>query len=165
MNPQLIWIAVTAGTVLAVLGLVAAGVRRTRPAAIEVPPPLTTGERTLYRGMWKQIETRFTEHPDAAVLEAKGLIAFILRRIDDPALHRFRDAHASMRMYARVSSSELGQAMLRFRATFEELVGFGRLDVAREIVTEREVVGASVSSEQPLRAAAALPSPLPDTSR
>lgn len=166
MSPQLIWIAVTAGTVLAVLGLVAVGVRRTKHAAIELPTPLTAGERTLYRGMWKQIETRFAEHPEAAVLEAKGLIAFILRRLDDPAVHRYREAHASLRANARVGASELGQAMIRFRTTFEELVGFGRTDIPLEIVPGQEMAGTlAVRSERRLQTRAVLPLPLPDTSR
>lgn len=152
MNAQLLWIAVAAVAAFAIVGLIAAGVRRSRSTSRDVRArhirELTDAERSHYRSTWWRIEAHFIEHPASAVVEAHELIAAVLDRReypqDDPVVvEHFRPATAVIEAKRRdtASTEDLRQAMLHYRALFDAIVG-GRVageDIATEIATHREV--------------------------
>ncbi|HEX8154279.1 MAG TPA: hypothetical protein VF698_14190 [Thermoanaerobaculia bacterium] len=119
--------------------------------------PLTAAERDRYRGEWMRVEARFVERPTTAVVEADELIDEIMRAQGYPigdferhAAHlsvkhpriveHYRAGHDAIdsNKDGKSSTEELRQAMLHYRALFEELVGRGD-DVARDIAVEREL--------------------------
>jgi hypothetical protein len=123
--------------------------------------PLSAAEREQYRGEWKRLETRFLERPTTAVAEADELVADIMR-VQGYPLGDFEKhaAHLSVK-HPRVvehyraghkvlggapgsaSTEDLRQALLHYRALFEELTGAGSAtDVVRDIPRENEVVTA-----------------------
>ena len=98
-------------------------------------------ERERFVAEWQGVQSRFVDHPKAAVTEADELIAALLeargypkdtfeqRAADVSVSHPrvmkdYRVAHAiAVRPYqAEASTEELRTAMIQFRAIFEELV-------------------------------------------
>ncbi len=129
--------------------------------------PLTAGERDRYRGDWKRIEARFVERPILALFEAEELIDDVMRTRGYPmadfeahaahisvqhpqVVEQYRAGHVVMAR-GNASTEERRQAMLHFRALFDELVGRGGNDVAQDIATHPEI-----AAEEP-RASAAAP--------
>ncbi|HEX7152123.1 MAG TPA: hypothetical protein VF618_11610 [Thermoanaerobaculia bacterium] len=117
--------------------------------------PLNAGERDRYRSEWSKIETRFLERPTTAVVEADELVADIMRVQGYPmgdfekhaahlsvkhprVIDHYRNGHKIMTATPGSSTTEdLRQAMLHYRALFEELVGqgaSGKTDIVREDV-------------------------------
>jgi hypothetical protein len=120
--------------------------------------PLSAAERDRYRGEWKAIEARFVERPATAVVEAEEMIDNVMRARGYPmadfekhaehlsvkhpkVVEHYRAGHAALDAHEHGSSSteDLRQAMLHYRALFEELVGAGGTDVEQPVVAAREV--------------------------
>jgi hypothetical protein len=190
INPQWIWIAAAVVAVLVIIALIAAGVRRSRSAALRDHfgreyertvetagsrsraenelvaraeeaktfdiRPLSASERGRYRDEWRRIEARFVERPTTAVVEADELIADVMRTRGYPiadfekhaallsvkhprVVEHYRAGHDVIDRHGRgaASTEDLRQAVLHYRALFEELVNDGA-DVERPVVTARD---------------------------
>lgn len=106
--------------------------------------PLSAAERTRYRDEWRKIETRFVDRPTTAVVEADELIRDVLRHRGYPMadfeehaklisvrhpklVEHYRAGHEIIdrREGGAPSTEELRQAMLHYRALFDELVHEG----------------------------------------
>jgi len=104
--------------------------------------PLTAPERDRFVADWKKIETQFVERPTTAVVEADELIASVMRTRGYPmadfqkyaellsvkhprVVEHYRAGHAIIDTHARgaASTEDLRQAMLHYRALFDELLG------------------------------------------
>ena len=127
--------------------------------------PLSVRERNRYRDEWSQVEQRFVDRPATAVVEADELIAEVMRTrgypvgdfekhtaalsVDYPkVVEHYREGHTIIDRQGRgeASTEDLRQAVLHYRALFEELVGTSpRTDMESEIHTEREIA----ASEKP----------------
>lgn len=118
--------------------------------------PLSASERDRYRDEWRRIEARFVERPTTAVVEADELIADVMRTRGYPiadfekhaallsvkhprVVEHYRAGHEVIDRHGRgaASTEELRQAVLHYRALFEELVNDGG-DVERPIATVRD---------------------------
>ena len=103
---------------------------------------LTTAERDRYAGLWRSAQERFVDSPPMAVAEADHLVAEVMRvrgypmtdfeqaAADVSVVHphlvtNYRAAHAIALSSAgqKASTEELRQAMVHYRALFEELLG------------------------------------------
>jgi len=119
--------------------------------------PLTAAERQRFTAEWRKIEQRFVERPAASVVEADELITEVMRTRGYPmadfakhadylsvkhpqVVEHYRDGHDIIDRHTRntASTEDLRQAVLHYRALFDELVNEG--DVPREVRTSREVV-------------------------
>jgi len=106
--------------------------------------PLTGADRARYRMEWKKIETRFVDRPTTAVVEADELIRDVLRTRGYPMadfeehaklisvrhprlVEHYRAGHdiIDRREGGAPSTEELRQAMLHYRALFDEVVHEG----------------------------------------
>ena len=118
---------------------------------------LDAAERSRYRSEWLRVEQHFLERPTAAVVEADELVADIMRvqgyPIGDFEKHA---AHLSVK-HPRVvehyraghrvidgtpgsaSTEDLRQAMLHYRALFDQLLGDHRDDVIADVPRANEV--------------------------
>ena len=124
--------------------------RRQRRAQLDIRP-LEPGARERYADRWQAAQRRFVDEPAPAVGEADALVSAVMSErgypvsdefdqraadisVDHPVVvEHYRAAHAiSMRATAGDASTEdLRQAMVHFRALFDDLLG-------REERTERE---------------------------
>ena len=103
---------------------------------------LTTAERDRYAEMWRVAQERFVDSPPMAVAEADHLVTEVMRvrgypmadfeqqaadiSVDHPHLvTNYRSAHAIAASSAKdkAGTEELRQAMVHYRALFEELLG------------------------------------------
>ncbi len=126
-------------------------IRRTQEARKFDIRPLSTTERNGFRREWASIEARFVERPATAVVSADELIAAVMRTRGYPVadfdqyasllsvehprvVEHYRAGHAVIESHGRGSASteDLRQAMLHYRALFEELVGTGT-DIAQPV--------------------------------
>jgi hypothetical protein len=123
--------------------------------------PLSASEREQYRREWERVEKHFVERPAMAVVEADELVAVIMRAqgypigdFDKHAAHlsvhhprvveHYRAGHEVIDAAPGSASTEdLRQAMLHYRALFDELVGNAASDVARDIPRANEVAAPS----------------------
>lgn len=116
--------------------------------------PFTASERDRFRNEWSLIEKRFIERPTTAVVEADELVAEMMRVRGYPmgdfekhaahlsvthprVVEHYRTGHRAIGPNS--STEELRQAMLHYRALFDELVSEVRDDVPRDINTTTEV--------------------------
>jgi hypothetical protein len=128
--------------------------------------PLTAQERDRYRGDWQRVEQHFLERPTTAVVEADETVSEIMRVRGYPmgdfekhaadlsvthprVVEHYRAGHKIIGATPGSSSTEdLRQAMLHYRALFEELIGETSGDVARDVPRANEVeVPRRLSSE------------------
>src|SRR2546423_6723545 len=119
--------------------------------------PLTAAECDRYRDDWRRIEARFLERPTTAVVEADELVVDVMRARGYPMADFDKHAallsvkHPSVVEHYRAgheiiahpnvgteSTEKLRQAVLHYRALFEELVNEGGADVERPIATGRD---------------------------
>lgn len=117
--------------------------------------PLTAAERDRYVGEWKRVEERFVDKPKTAVAEADELVTDLMRTrgypmadfekhaqllsVEHPrVIEHYRAGHDAVVNVGTSSTENLRQAMLHYRALFEELVNDG-VDVQRPVIAEREV--------------------------
>lgn len=118
--------------------------------------PLTAAEHDRYVREWKLVEQRFVDRPKTAVAEADELITEVMRTRGYPmadfeqhAAHlsvkhprvvdHYRAGHKAVDEAGTATTENLRQAMLHYRALFEDLVNEG-VDVTRPLRTDREVV-------------------------
>jgi hypothetical protein len=118
--------------------------------------PLTAQEAERFRDEWRRIEARFVEGPAGAVLAADEVIANVMMTRGYPmadfnkhvahlsvkhprVIEHYRAGHDMIEKHERgaASTEDLRQAMLHYRALFEDLVN-DRGDIAQEIPTARE---------------------------
>ena len=130
--------------------------------------PLTAAERDRFAADWKKIEAHFVERPTTAVVEAGELVELVMRTRGYPmadfqkhaellsvkhprVVEHYRAGHAIIETHGTgtASTEDLRQAMLHYRALFEDLIG-ATTDVAQPVGTVREV-------EAPRRTATAPP--------
>lgn len=125
--------------------------------------PLSAADRDRFRADWQRIEMRFVERPTTAVAEADELVADIMRvqgyptgdfekhaaqlSVNHPrVVEHYRAGHKVMGgAPGSASTEDLRQALLHYRALFDELIGKGAgsavaSDVARDIPRENEVL-------------------------
>jgi hypothetical protein len=111
---------------------------------------LSPADRERYGSLWRSVQARFVDSPAAAVAEADTLVGEVMRlrgypaadleqRLADVALghpalvQHYRDACdiAYRSRTSKANTEDLRQAMVHYRALFEELLGASE----RELVT------------------------------
>jgi hypothetical protein len=122
--------------------------------------PLHAAEIQRYRGDWQRVERHFLERPTTAVVEADEIVADIMRVMGYPmgdfeahaahlsvthpsVIEHYRAGHRVITgAPGSASTEDLRQAMLHYRALFDELIGGREIatDVARDIPRDNEVV-------------------------
>ena len=131
--------------------------------------PLTAAERENYSIQWIRVERHFVERPAAAVVEADELVADIMRVEGYPmgdfekhaahlsvkhprVIENYRAGHRVIGgAPGSVSTEDLRQAMLHYRALFEQLLGEPEIrDVLYEVPHSSEV-GSDESSRRETR--------------
>jgi hypothetical protein len=104
--------------------------------------PLGPGDRTRFVESWRRVQARFVDGPGGALTEADQLLRDVMSTrgypvsdfeqraadisVDHPlVLEHYRSAHeiAVRQTQGQVSTEDLRQAMIHYRALFEELVG------------------------------------------
>ncbi|KAB2970039.1 MAG: hypothetical protein F9K18_00315 [Thermoanaerobaculia bacterium] len=104
--------------------------------------PLAPADRTRFGASWQTIQARFVDGPAGAVAEADQLLGDVMSTRGYPAsnfeqraadlsvnhpvvLEKYRAAHeiALRQAKGQASTEDLRQAMIHYRALFEELVG------------------------------------------
>jgi hypothetical protein len=103
--------------------------------------PLPEADRTRYAQEWRQVQAHFVDEPTVAISDADGLIGRVMeargypvadfeQRVADisvdhgAVVDHYRAAHdiASRRDAAGTDTEELRQAMVHYRALFEDLL-------------------------------------------
>jgi hypothetical protein len=118
--------------------------------------PLTAEQQASYAGDWTAVQERFVDAPAQAVAEAGKLIWDVMRDRGYPAV----DTNASMEALSvnhgrvldgyrqaqdvdgrtdSVSTEELREAMIRYRALFDDLLGASNGSLDRREVSARTV--------------------------
>ncbi|MGH2600270.1 MAG: hypothetical protein ACRDJ9_12905 [Dehalococcoidia bacterium] len=124
--------------------------RRRRVGQLHIRP-LTPDERTRFSDAWRETQARFVDDPDAAIGEADRLITEVMRvrgypvgefeqraadiSVDHPrVVENYRAAHtiAGAQGQGEVSTEDLRQAMVHYRALFDEVL---ETDQVQEPVT------------------------------
>lgn len=119
--------------------------------------PLSAGDRDRFRSDWQRIEQRFLERPTTAVVEADELVADMMRvrgypmgdferhaadlSVTHPTIvQQYRAGHNVISRGGTASTEDLRQAMLHYRALFDELIDdrVGN-DVATDLPRANEV--------------------------
>lgn len=141
INPQWIWIAAAVIGVVLVIALVASIARRRG----ETLRPLAADARERFRADWRRIEEMFVDRPATAVAQADEMVNELIRvrglTIRHPRLaQRYRSARAVVDRHGhgKASTEELRQALLHYRAVFQDLAG-ERTDVPNAITTAAEI--------------------------
>jgi len=126
---------------------------------------LTASERSRFINDWKRIEAQFVERPTTAVVEADELIREVMRTSGYPmadfekyaellsvkhprVVEHYRAGHTTIdaQTHGAASTEDLRQAMLHYRALFEDIVG-SRTDVERPV--SRVAEGGGREEERP----------------
>jgi len=102
--------------------------------------PLQASDRERFRADWQKVEQHFMERPTTAVVEADELVAEIMRRRGYPmgdfdrhaadlsvthptVIDHYREGHRTIGgTPGSASTEDLRQAMLHYRALFDELI-------------------------------------------
>jgi hypothetical protein len=113
--------------------------------------PLPQAERDRYAAEWKTVQARFVDEPAAAISEADRLIGDVMEAqgypvadfdqraadvsVDHPGVvDHYRAAHAIATTEAEpdatTTTEDLRQAMVHYRALFEDLLGMGKAEPA-----------------------------------
>ena len=146
--------------------------RQRRLAKLDIRP-LTREENARYLGEWNAIQERFVDTPGESVAQASALVTAVMKvrgyPADDqdvamealsvehgPTLSRYREARLTSERarMGSASTDDLRNAMLQYRALFEELVA--RPDRGDELET-----GPVAGSTAGTRTAAPSPRPEP----
>jgi hypothetical protein len=125
--------------------------REKRREQLEIRP-LQPAARERYLGSWRDIQNRFVDVPVEAVREADALVTQVMRErgypmedfdqraadisVDHPHLvENYRSAHEAARRSAegQATTEELRQAVVYYRALFEELLEPGETRQAEEV--------------------------------
>jgi hypothetical protein len=119
--------------------------RKERIEELEIRP-LPEETRTRYAAEWRQVQARFVDEPEAAVMEADALVQRVMgdrgypvaadfeRRaadmsVDHPdVVENFREGHRLVEQHrgGDGDTESLRQAMVHFRSLFAELLGESR---------------------------------------
>ena len=141
LNPLWLWLGAGVIAVVLIVALVAS-VSRRRSESLR---PLAADTRERFRADWRRVEETFVDRPASAVMQAEELVGELIRARGVTLRHprvaeRFRAGHAVIDRHSRAKASteELRQALLHYRAIFEDLAG-ERTDVATGIPTAAEV--------------------------
>ena len=120
--------------------------------------PLSGADRDRYVRDWKRVEQHFVERPTMAVAEADEVVADVMRVMGYPmgdfdkhaahlsvthprVVEHYRAGHQVITgTPGSASTEDLRQAMLHYRALFEELIGERTRDVASDVPRANEVV-------------------------
>ena len=157
MNTQIMMFAIgLVVVVILAIALIVAARRSEREKAFDIRA-LTAAERDRFVAEWKKIEAHFVERPATAVVEADELVTTLMRTRGYPmanfeahaetlsvkyprVVEGYRAGHAIIDRHAQGSASteDLRQAMLQYRALFEDLAGT-TTDVVQPVRTVREV--------------------------
>lgn len=124
--------------------------RQQRHAELDIRP-LDTADRDRYRSEWAHVQEHFVDAPETAVTEADRLVTVVMRERGYPTegfeqqlehlsvehgatIGRYRSAHeiSDRAATGEASTEDLRQAMVHYRALFDELLGDG----ARETESE-----------------------------
>ena len=111
---------------------------------------LTRDEAEQFTASWRTVQARFVDDPHGAVVEADRLIEDVMRargypiedgahKLDDlsvehgPVVNHYRAGREVVARHGRgeASTEDLRNAMVHFRALFDELVGANRSNVRR----------------------------------
>ena len=103
--------------------------------------PLTTSSRDRYRSRWQDVQARFVDAPAESITQADGLVTEVMQErgypmsdfeqqaadisVDHPqVVERYRAAHgiALAQDAGHASTDDLREAMIHYRALFDELV-------------------------------------------
>ena len=114
--------------------------RQKRVSKLEIKP-LAADERRRFNDEWRAVQARFVEDPSAAVRDADTLVGRVMEArgypvgdfeqrdadvsVDHPTvLEHYRAAHAVALRHAQgqASTEDLRQAMVNYRALFDELL-------------------------------------------
>lgn len=111
--------------------------------------PLPQAERDRYAATWKTVQAHFVDEPAAAISEADRLIGDVMEAqgypvadfeqraadvsVDHPGVvEHYRAAHAIATTEAEpdatTTTEDLRQAMVHYRALFEDLLGIGKAE-------------------------------------
>src|SRR5262245_19169784 len=131
----------------------AGDVRRAEATRLHITP-LTAEQARRFSDEWQQVQARFVDEPAGAVLQADRLIGDIMQargypvgdfeqRVEDISVDHpdvvmnYRAARAIADEQSRhpVSTEDMRQAMVHYRALFRELIG----DTTPTTVVEREI--------------------------
>lgn len=112
--------------------------------------PLSREDAERFGASWRSVQATFVDDPRSAVIDADRLIAEVMRargypvedpdrRLDDLSVdhahvvNHYRAGREIVTRYERgqASTEDLRQAMVHFRALFDELVAANRRDVRR----------------------------------
>jgi hypothetical protein len=104
--------------------------------------PLSASERDRFSTSWRMIQAEFVDHPKEALLKADGLLTEVMRTrgyptetfeqrsadlsVDHPSVvqnYRAGRDIAAKDKQGQADTEDLRQAMIHFRALFDELVG------------------------------------------
>ena len=119
----------------------AGDVRRAEATRLHITP-LTAEQTRRFSDEWQQVQARFVDEPAGAVLQADRLIGDIMQargypvgdfeqRVEDISVDHpdivmnYRAARAIVEEHARhpVSTEDMRQAMMHYRALFKDLIG------------------------------------------
>ncbi len=114
--------------------------RKERVAALHIRP-LPPGDRDRFMELWRRVQARFIDTPGGAVTEADQLVRDVMAArgypvtdfeeraenisVDHPlVVENYRAAHeiAGRQARGQASTEDLRQAMVHYRALFDELV-------------------------------------------
>lgn len=118
--------------------------------------PFSLAERDRFRRDWSVIEQRFIERPTTAVVEADELVADMMRVRGYPmgdfekhaaalsvthprVIDHYRRGHDAIGLAGKASTEDLRQAMLHYRALFDELISEVRDDVPADVPRANEI--------------------------
>jgi FtsZ-interacting cell division protein ZipA len=122
--------------------------RRRRVEKLDIKP-LPEAERDRYAAEWKTVQAHFVDEPAAAISEADRLIGNVMEAqgypvadfeqraadvsVDHPGVvEHYRAAHAIATIEAepdaKTTTEDLRQAMVHYRALFEDLLGMGKVE-------------------------------------
>jgi hypothetical protein len=131
--------------------------RRKRRAELDIRP-LDPEARRRYAEQWREVQVRFVDAPGRAVTEADRLVSTVMRdrgypvedferradlvSVDHPTVvHEYRAAHgiSLANDNGRASTEDLREALLHYRALFNELLGAERVETAEPVAGVVEV--------------------------
>lgn len=115
--------------------------RRKRVEALEIRE-LSPDERSRYADAWESVQADFVDDPKRAIAKSDRLVSDVMQRRGYPmgdferraadvsvdhagVIEHYREAHAIAQAQARgqASTEDLRQAMIHYRALFEDLLG------------------------------------------
>jgi hypothetical protein len=118
--------------------------------------PLTDSERDSYSQQWRRVQAEFVEQPDTALAYADRLVEQLMRdrgypvdeferqagmlSVDLPdVVATYRDAHGVLERAddGELSTEDLRQALVSYRAVFDELLGQPKDEPVKESETSR----------------------------